>query len=466
LVASGALVVAIGNGCGATAPCGAAAGPPGTTSPTDDAGPDASPRPPEQIAADSPFGIYSPLGEALNDGQPSATPQAVVEHLRTLGAKWVQELPFGVALLDVLPGPIGVYGRVGREAGMSPQHQPWNAYETQVRGVVRGASARIKLWEVDTEPDGVGGWAVAPAAYARLLRVTRDAIKSECADCTVFFGGLSGWSERDEPQVAGFLDRVLREGAVGAFDGVEIKFHHVAASEYRFLRSKLDSTAAVLAKHGLDIASMPVVVETAMHDGDPRTPETNPLEERLPVQSEAQQAAGLVKTFVFGIAIGLRKLFWNFVHEANDFQLLPGQPPRPQNPFNHYGLVHNPANADGLSHAKLSYSTYRKMVETLEGSEWRSVKTLRDSADGCVFELPRGGKRTWVAWTDSDAGGSVRIASIATEQVTVIDAVPAAESGKEVTDYATAFKARTLDVAGGAVDVALNPRTPVYIVEP
>jgi tetrahydromethanopterin S-methyltransferase subunit B len=56
-----------------------------------------------------------------------------------------------------------------------------------------------------------------------------------------------------------------------------------------------------------------------MYDGDPMEPQPKPLLADLPVQSEAEQAAGLVKTYVHGVAIGIDRIFWNLVVERTDW---------------------------------------------------------------------------------------------------------------------------------------------------
>lgn len=52
---------------------------------------------------------------------------------------------------------------------------------------------------------------------------------------------------------------------------------------------------------------------------------------------------------------------WNLMVERHEFA---GQP---NSYFDNVGLINNPAN-DGKSHKKLSYFTYKLMIEKLEGS--------------------------------------------------------------------------------------------------
>lgn len=421
---------------------------------------------------DSPFGIYSPYGEFQLDGGTFATPDDISGFLRDIDVAWVQELPFFNGF-DALPNEMEIYSRVGREAGMSSStiSDPVvvENYKAALAQTIRNKKDRVTFWEVDTEPDGVGGWRNNPQGYAELLKVTYQVIKNECAECTVIFGGLTGGSAALDPQSVIFLNEVLNAGAGGYFDGLEFKRHHTSAKDYSLLKNKFDSIGGILSDHGMNIHEMPVFIETAMYDGDPNDPEPKPLESGLPIQTEGEQAAGLIKTYIYGLSLGIDKIFWNFVFERSDYE--PGHAtPFPQNPFNHYGLINNPTNNDGLSGKKLGYYTYKKMTEMLEGSDWNSMQTVRESGDVCIYKFVKNGRPIYVAWWDyfNDPTNSpgktiqVSLSGLQGSSAFVTEAVAKFSTGAEVADYATAFNSSALAIANGSLTINLG-ETPVFV---
>ncbi len=434
--------------------CRAASGP-------GDAGaPDADLRSAVEIAAASPFGVYSPIGEARRDKTSFMSEAELARALDDLGVKWVQELQVST-WQGIVSDPMNVYARVGREAGMNPGRSPDETYQAALRSRIRAESGRVKTYEVDTEPNGIGGWGANPAGYAQLLKVTRDVVHAECPDCSVLFGGLTGWDGPLEPKGAQFLDDVLAAG--GTFDGIEIKFHHVGAQQYPDLQRKRESVCAVLARHGRDCAATPMFLETATHDGDPHHPEPT-RDPMLVSQTEMEQACGLVKTYVHAIAIGMDRVFWDDLVERTDFEPGSTTTPFPQNPFNHYGLIHTPTNADGLSGKKLAYFSYKKMVALLEGSEWKKVEHSTQGGDVQVYRFPRAGRSVWVVWSDSASGGQATVSGLGSPRARLTAAVAHFDRGQDVAQFSGAFATQELEAPGGAVQVTLTDR-PVFVEE-
>jgi hypothetical protein len=424
------------------------------------------------VTSNSPFGIYSPYGEFQLDGGAFATSEDISGYMQDLGVPWVQELPL-YAGFDSIPAAFNIYSRVGREAGINSSNitDPTVAanYKTAVAQRIGKYKDRVKYWEVDTEPDGVGGWRNNPQGYAVLLKITYAAIKGECAECKVMFGGLAGGQAALDTGSAAFLESVLQAGAAGYFDGMEFKRHHTASKDYAQIKVKYDSIGAILSNYGVDIQQMPVFVETGMYDGDPNDPVPNPLESGLPVQTEKEQAQGLIKTYVYGVSIGVDRIFWNFVYERSDYE--PGRAtPFPQNPFNHYGLINYPTNNDGLSGKKLAYYTYKKMVEMLEGSDWNNIQTTLLPGNVSIFKFTRNTSPVYVAWWDyfNDSTYTpgktvtVSLSGLAGSSAIVTEVVPKFSTGAEVTAYSAAFTKNTAAVSGGSVSLTLGD-SPVLV---
>jgi len=136
------------------------------------------------------------------------------------------------------------------------------------------------------------------------------------------------------------------------------------------------------------------------------------------------------------------------------------------NVFNMYGLIHNPRN-DGLSHKKLAYYTYKKMIEILDGSDWSVTQTIQETDNVYIYKLMKNGNSLYVAWWDyfNDAtytpGTTIQVSLSGLQGVSAVvtETVPKFATGMEVTDYATAFNTSTLAVSNGsaALDLGENP---------
>lgn len=424
------------------------------------------------FSSDSPFGLYSPWGEFGLDKGTFATHDNICGYLRDIGIKWVQELPPFLAV-DVVPADIHLYSRVGREAGMVPPliRNPdavWNFQQELTRTMTSGVD-RFRYLEVDTEPDGLGGWMNDPEGYVQLLKLSHEIVKKACPECKIMFGGLSGGQELLDVQGTIFLEKALAAGAAEYIDGLEFKRHHLSVKDYALIKNHYASIGEILARYGMDIHQIPVFLETCMYAGDPNEPVPHPFIPNLPVQTEAEQASGLVKTYVSAISLGIDKIFWNLMYERSDFE--PGHAsPFPQNPFNHYGLINNPTNSDGLSHRKLAYFTYKKMVAILDGSDWTKVQSIQESDDVCIYKFNKHGKAVFVAWWDTFNDPLYMPGD--TRQVVLLDldghtarvtqAVPAAPSGDLISDFATAFAVETMDIHDDMLPLALGDK-PLFI---
>lgn len=416
---------------------------------------------------DSPFGIYSPYGEFKLDGSTFATNAEISGYLQDINAKWVQEMTTFKEFGEI-PANFNIYSRIGREGGMSSDRINNSAivgkYKSELTSVINSKKDKVKYWEVDTEPDGVGGWKNNPEGYVQLLKITYEIIKKECPDCKVMFGGLSGGPAVLNTQSKSFFEDVMKAGAAGYFDGVEFKQHHISVKEYSSIKNQYTSIGEVLSRYGLDINKMPIFVETAMYDGNPNEPmTTNMLLRNLPIQTEKEQAVGLVKTYMYGTSLGIDKIFWNIIFERADYE--PNHAtPFPQNPFNHYGLINNPTNIDGQSNKKLAYYSYKKMVEVLDGSDWSNIQTVQESNGVYVYKFTKGGKPIWVAWNDNPESKTVSLNVGSIQAVKITEAVPKYESGKDVTDYNSAFNTETKTATNGQISLTLND-VPVFVKE-
>ncbi len=426
----------------------------------------------KDLSKESPFGIYSPWGEFGLDRSTFASHDEIARYITDIGARWVQELPPLLAV-EVVPPDIHLYSRVGREAGMVPPlirnpDSVWMFKQELTRTITSGME-RYQYLEVDTEPDGLGGWQNDPEGYVQLLRLSHEIVKKICPGCMIMFGGLSGGQDMLDTQGTIFLEKAMAAGAGEFIDGMAFKRHHMPVRNYALMKKHYESIGEILARHGKNIHQIPVFLETCMYDGDPDEPVPHPFLRGLPVQTEAEQASGLIKSYVYAISLGVTRIFWNLLYERADFE--PGHAsPFPQNPFNHYGLINNPTNADGMSHKKLSYYTFKKMVEVLDGCDWGNTRVLQDSNDIFIAKFFRQDKTIFVAWWDyfKDSGYSpgatmpVVLPDVEGSSARVIEAIPHLQSGDLVSDFSTAFKEEETTIKDHLLNLKLG-ESPVFI---
>jgi len=408
----------------------------------------------------SPFGIFGPY-QFMWDSQNVMTHGRINQYLLDLGITWVQEMPPGIG--DV-PESIHVYSRVGREAGTIPPKVDYPAYIKELRALIRQHHNRVKYWEIDTEPGGLSpprGWVGFEKEYAEFLKKTHGVIKEECPDCLVVMGGAGGIAGgRREDINAAFVRSILAYGAGAYFDVFSFKLHHHKAADYVDLKNKMEIFEQLFREYHIDLQKKMIFLETGIYDGDPHYAQGHSLSFiHLPLQTESRQASGLVKTYLFAIAQGVDKIFWNEVLERYNF----GGETR--NPFNYYGLVNNPLNFDGKSHKKLAYYSYKKMIETLDGSDWKNLVKVEEGQGRCIYRLNRRGRVLWVAWNDGPEKTTVHIPGLRSSAVRVTYAVPQVSSGHQIQDYQTAFREEILYVKDNGISLLLEQDTPVYIRE-
>jgi hypothetical protein len=177
---------------------------------------------------------------------------------------------------------------------------------------------------------------------------------------------------------------------------------------------------------------------------------------------ERDQAGYVVRMYLYSLSKGQKKVFWTTTSEYSHYA--------DNVIFAHTGLIHNPLNADGLSHKKLAYYAYKKMAELIEGSDWGGMQTIQESNDVKVYKLMKNGRPVYVAWWDYYDNplyipGSTKqaiIYGITGSAVKLTEAVPLGNSGLDVADYTTAFHTEELAVSNGSVTLRLG-ENPVFV---
>lgn len=170
--------------------------------------------------------------------------------------------------------------------------------------------------------------------------------------------------------------------------------------------------------------------QTGTYSGQP--PNSNVI--NFTYQSEIDQANDLVRKYVLSLALGINKIFWTTTYEFNWLN-------DPENFFSKVGLIYNGLGLDdfGLGVKKLSYYTYKKMAEILEGSDWNDIQTIQESEGIYLYKFVRNNRPIWAVWNDNPEEKMITISGINSRQAKIIEAVPKYEFGYQVVDYDTAF---------------------------
>lgn len=247
-----------------------------------------------------------------------------------------------------------------------------------------GLRSPIKFWQVENEPS-----AQDPAGFAELVRLSYQAIKSADPEAQVLLGGATGF---------GPVDNYLREfdqrflpliQAMGGryFDIFDFHYYGNASGEYQGYREIVEHVRKSLAANGLPRDVEIWVTETATYTDQPRSAPDRTFAE----QSEAQQAADLLKRHVLALAAGVKKVFWcwgvvdGFMND-NGF-------------FDFTGLIRK----DGRK--KLAFHTYGLMTEKLRHADLERIALVQAQDGFHLYKVPRThGSVVYVAWHDGTPG--------------------------------------------------------------
>ncbi|CAK8724044.1 Glycosyl hydrolase catalytic core [Candidatus Electrothrix aarhusensis] len=346
-----------------------------------------------------------------------------------------------------------------------------NAYKKFVRALVErydgdgisdmpGLHAPIKYWQVDNEPPhGLND-------YAAFLQMTYKAIKQADPEAKVLIGGVPGF-----PPVSRYIDNFKRsylpilddlskfEGS--CFDVFDFHWYGNATGDYLGMKEAYTYIQDTLKKRKL----MPLdgfwITEMGTYSGDP-VPKRILSPVDFPFQTEKQQAADLVKRNVYALSLGIKKIFMAF-GMTEGFKHTGGY-------FDFTGLIYDGRYDydQGKGVKKLAYYTYKKMTETLEGSDWESIKTVQQKDDIHIYRLNKNGKAIWIAWNDSSVSKPISLLlDNNIERVIITESIPDYASGKDVALSHTIFqniKGKISKTSPPQLTFKLNA-SPVFIEE-
>ena len=322
----------------------------------------------------------------------------------------------------------------------------------------------IKYWQIDNELPGVppsGLFSISKPEdrewlnasinnYAHVLEITSKAIRSADPTAKVAIAGMMGISPEVEEIFRLYYLEVLKK-----LDGKYIDifdYHAYGISSHQDW--KLAKNVYGMIRQGLNSAGYNHteiwITETGTYNGQPRG---------MALQTEKDQSIDLVRRLIYPLTFGVKKVFWAWcvIDDARSAGI-----------DGHTGLVYNgygPGNP-GYGVKKLSYYTYKKMIEILEGSDWDNIQTIQEKDGIYVYKFTNNNKSIWVAWNDNKQEKQITISGINSNQVKITEAVPDGESGKELNkdDYPNLFKTETKMVSNGEVKITLKGN-PVFTEE-
>lgn len=254
----------------------------------------------------------------------------------------------------------------------------------------------IRYWQIENEPDGIG-WKDTPANFARLVKISYKVIKETNPNAKVVLAGIAtpdGFYRFYVPMLEA-LAKMKESPEERVFDVVDIHWSLEAGGDYRAVKGHNMKTLVSDIRNKLDslgYKNIPIwITEMSTYCGKPSNPLPGVF---LKEKSEADHAAELVKSHVYPLSLGVKKIFWTY--GLVDRHNLGGQ--GVNNYFDTVGLIHNPLN-EGKSHKKLAYYSYKLMVDKLTGSSniiplnlgegIHAYKYLRDGKSVCVLWYER-----------------------------------------------------------------------------
>ncbi|MFH1175377.1 MAG: hypothetical protein V1698_01500 [bacterium] len=342
----------------------------------------------------------------------------------------------------------------------------WSGYKFFLEKIFNRYSSDVKYWQIGNEENH--SWTESEADYAKLVKFTYQAMKESCTDCKLLLSGPSNpegfysfyikvLEELDKISLPGehYFD-IFDMHLFGYFGGYK---QYVKSSKPYDIKQYIADIKKELSRYGYPDEIW--ITETAVYSGDPR--EKKNLS--CPLQTEKEQALELVKRFVYPLSKGVKKIFWVTLTEWNEFS---GDA---NGFFDNTGLINNSVN-DGEDFKKLSYYSYKLMVEKLKNSQWNSVETIREDDKIYIYKFPQnGGGSAFVLWWDyfeennGEESREIQVEVGKGAEAKMTEAVADLETGKDITagDYPSFFKSQTEKAdRSGFISVKLG-ESPVFI---
>jgi hypothetical protein len=305
---------------------------------------------------------------------------------------------------------------------------------------------RIKYWQIGNEVNLKNYWEDTPERYAELLNLSYHAVRETCPDCKVLLAGQAGLGViSGDYSLSPFYRGVLESLDERAFDIVD---SHLSKKQgaYGGYSVFQDEFLEAIKKRGWARPRF-WLTEVNTFSGWPKG--------AAAPQSEAEQAAELVRRYVAFLAMGVEKLCWTRLLDYHAFH------DNRCSYFNFTGLIHNPLAPEdchdparpagfGLSGRKLSFYSLKLLIDKLAGASKEGIRLVHHEEGVRLYEFERLQGPLYVAWWDWYEGGdegeaktvTLYLPDVPSEEVTITVAVPEACAGDDLTasDYPSFFR--------------------------
>lgn len=269
----------------------------------------------------------------------------------------------------------------------------WGRFVYQV--VDRYSDRGVMYWEMWNEPEWTYFWTGTSTDYTRLLKVGYLATKAACSDCTVLFGGLHYWANRN--YFRWVLNQINQDPAAPNYN-----YYFDVMSVHLYSRSSSIYTEIAKIRSGMTtyhVGDHPIwLTETGVPVWNDASVDPNPTKyDYAATQDEA--AAYLIQSYANAWAIGVGRYFF---FRTND-----------QDMSEYFGLMRNdrslrPAyTAFQVAATYLISPTFTTIVTSSGGTHWNV--TLWGTPRGRVSVLWNAAPTTAVYTLPAVVGTATRV---------------------------------------------------------
>jgi hypothetical protein len=257
----------------------------------------------------------------------------------------------------------------------------------------------VRYWQIMNEVDGPRFWHDSEENYAKLLRISYRAIKKADKNSKVVLSGFANYKGFYDKgmTILKELNKLKEKPDEVFFDVFDLHWSAQWGGNYKRLGDRMDKDLKTVIRdihkklEAFGYGKVPIwITEMSNYSGSPIKARGRKLKEH----SESEHAASLLKSYIYSLAAGVKKIFWVTLKEWHNFGNV-----GVNNYFDSVGLINNPRN-DGESHKKLAYYSYKLMAEKLEGSDWNNIETLDITSGVFACKFTTGDKDVYVLWYD------------------------------------------------------------------
>ncbi len=320
-------------------------------------------------------------------------------------------------------------------------------YDGDGKDAMPGLLYPIKRWKIEDEPFSSMFFQGTGSDYAVLLKNAYDSIKSAdheavviCAMIYATHGPIgTSDSERFLTDFFSKLSEITKNRPYDIIDEhwIAIDSERSKESEYALIRNQIILVNKTASRYGF----RPAPFES--------------LEVAVTATDESTQAKNIIKHHAYGLALGLKKIFWSGIKAVSDSGL--AKKGLPNDAFRANAII------NGDDTRRLAYYSYKKMVDILKDAEWDRTELIQEQ-EGVYIVKFYAGKPVWIIWNDSGRSRKVTITlPNSQDKVRITKFVPSKNLGGDVLDYNTAFREESRQLQGGVLELSLNDDTPLFV---